>query len=261
MPSSKERPAVDPRRQPPRITPIFSAMADAGEPNDVRARPPPARRAACSFCPVAPTSLFFRFPSARRDARGRSRRPTRLLLARARVYRGWCRTSASAPRASPRTRKMHQLHLLQLEFALRSPSTPSGSGGAGGPGVPAGPPPRGAARPERHPGATGARVPHGASPPQGRQLRRARRPRPTVVQASPSRRPRGRALPRCDRRPGYRAGEPRVEVHERLGRAQPRDPQRGAYAIPPRVVSPFPRTTTTPQTHSCARFARDDARS
>ena len=242
-------------------------MADAGEPNDVRARPSPARWAAVFFLSSrATTSLFFFGSPARVATRAGATRADRLAYSsRVRAYAGAGAVRAPARRAHRRERG---------EDAPTTPSTARvraslalnplrlGRRGRRGPGrARQAPPPRGAARPERHPGATGARVPHGASPPQGRQLRRARRPRPTVVQASPSRRPRGRALPRCDRRPGYRAGEPRVEVHERLGRAQPRDPQRGAYAIPPRVVSPFPRTTTTPQTHSCARFARDDARS
>ena len=254
-PAAAHHPAVQPRWRTP-----------ASPTTCVRAPPPRAGRP-CSFCPVAPLRVFFLFGSPARVAtRAGATRADRLAYSsRVRAYAGAGAVRAPARRAHRRERG---------EDAPPTPSTARvraslalnplrlGRRGRRGPGrARHAPPPRGAARPERHPGATGARVPHGASPPQGRQLRRARRPRPTVVQASPSRRPRGRALPRCDRRPGYRAGEPRVEVHERLGRAQPRDPQRGAYAIPPRVVSPFPRTTTTPQTHSCARFARDDARS
>ena len=200
----------------------------------------PARGRPCSFCPVAPLRVFF---SARVATRAGATRADRLAYSsRVRAYAGAGAVRAPARRAHRRERG---------EDAPTTPSTARvraslalnplrlGRRGRRGPGrARQAPPPRGAARPERHPGATGARVPHGASPPQGRQLRRARRPRPTV----------GWRACGGDRRPGYRAGEPRVEYDERLGRAQPRDPQRGAYAIPPRVVSPFPRTTTTPQT-------------
>ena len=246
-------------------------MADAGEPDDVRARASPARTARrASSLPVPPPrilSLSSRFdPRASRRVRARHAL-TASPTPHARAHAGADAVRAPARRAHRRERGDDAppgSSGARVRASLALDALRLGRRGRRGPGrARQAPQPQGEARPERRLRVPEARVPHGASRPQGGELRRGRRRAEAATRkVPPYRRPRGRARPRRrDRRPGHQAGEPRLQVRQRREGAQPRDPLRGAYALPPRVVSPFPRTTPTPSTHSCARFDRRDARS
>ena len=153
-------------------------MADAGKPDDVRARPSPARRATDVFLlsrSARDTTLSFPFdPRASRRVRARhalTASPTRLLLARTRTQGLTAYERLRAARIAANNEMMRRLRLPELGSELRPPSTPSASGARGARQAPQ---PQGAAQPERHPEVPEARVPHGASRPQGGELRRGR---------------------------------------------------------------------------------------
>ena len=117
-------------------------MADAGEPDDVRARPSPARRATDVFLlsrSARDTTLSFPFdPRASRRVRARhalTASPTRRLLARARTQGLTAYERLRAARIAANNEMMRRLRLPELGSELRPPSTPSASGAAGAAGA------------------------------------------------------------------------------------------------------------------------------
>ena len=117
-------------------------MADAGEPDDVRARPSPARRATDVFLlsrSARDTTLSFPFdPRASRRVRARhalTASPTRLLLARTRTQGLTAYERLRAARIAANNEMMRRLRLPELGSELRPPSTPSASGAAGAAGA------------------------------------------------------------------------------------------------------------------------------
>ena len=114
-------------------------MADAGKPDDVRARASPARRATDVFLlsrSARDTTLSFPFdPRASRRVRARhalTASPTRRLLARARTQGLTAYERLRAARIAANNEMMRRLRLPELGSQLRPPSTALGAAGAAG---------------------------------------------------------------------------------------------------------------------------------
>ena len=115
-------------------------MADAGEPDDVRARPPPGRATDAFLLSVPRATRRFLSLStrARRDACARDTRspPRRLACSsRARTQGLTAYEGLRAARIAAKNEMMRRLRLPELGSELRPPSTPSASGAAGAAGA------------------------------------------------------------------------------------------------------------------------------